>query len=86
MDTSSIKSQIDAFRALSTEAAITPETLGTLLQNMADAIGTAALQTDLNDLTAGVKAATNTSNVNISALQSWRTDTVSYTHLTLPTN
>ena len=74
MDTSSIKSQIDAFRALSTEAAITPETLGTLLQSITDALGTAASQTDLNDLTAGVKAVTNTSNTNISALQKWRTD------------
>lgn len=74
MNTDELKSKIDAFRALSTEAAITPETLGTLLQSMADAIGTAALQTDLNDLTAGVKAATNTSAVNISALQKWRTD------------
>ena len=74
MDISSIKSQIDAFRALSTEAAITPETLGTILQSMADAIGTAALQTDLNNVSAGVKAATNTSAANISALQSWRTD------------
>ena len=74
MDTSSIKSQIDAFRALSTEAAITPETLGTLLQSMTDAIGTAALQTDLDDVTAGVKAVTNTCNINIAALQNWRTD------------
>ena len=74
MNTESLKKQIDDFRALSTEAAITPETLGTLLQSMADAIGTAALQTDLNNVTAGVKSATNTSAVNISALQSWRTD------------
>ena len=74
MNTDSLKKQIDDFRALSTEAAITPETLGTLLQSMADAIGTAALQTDLNNVSAGVKSATNTSNANISALQKWRTD------------
>ena len=74
MNTDELKSKIDAFRALSTEAAITPETLGTLLQSMADALGTAALQTDLDNVSAGVKAATNTSNANISALQKWRTD------------
>ena len=74
MDITEITSKIDAFRALSTEAAITPEVLGALLQSMADALGTAALQTDLNNVSAGVKSATNTSNVNISALQKWRTD------------
>ena len=74
MDTSSIKSQIDAFRALSTEAAITPETLGTILQSMADAIGTAALQTDLNDCKALVKSATYTNKTAIADLQKWRTD------------
>ena len=74
MNTDSLKKQIDDFRALNTEAAITPESLGTLLQSMADAIGTAALQTDLDNVSAGVKAATNTSNANISALQKWRTD------------
>ena len=74
MDTSSIKSQIDAFRALSTEAAITPETLGTLLQSMADAISTAALQTDLDNCNALVKSATYTNKAAISDLQKWRTD------------
>ena len=74
MNTDSLKKQIDDFRALSTESAITPESLGTLLQSMADAIGTAALQTDLDNVSAGVKATTNTSNTNISALKKWRTD------------
>ena len=74
MNTDSLKKQIDDFRALSTESAITPNSLGTLLQSMADAIGTAALQTDLDNVSAGVKTATNTSNANISALQKWRTD------------
>ena len=74
MNTESLKKQIDDFRALSTEAAITPETLGTLLQSMADAIGTAALQTDLDNATANLKTVSNTSNVNYSALQQWRTN------------
>ena len=74
MDISSIKSQIDAFRALSTEAAITPETLGTLLQSITDALGTAALQTDLNDCNALVKSATYTNKTAIADLQKWRTD------------
>ena len=74
MDTSSIKSQIDAFRALSTEAAITPETLGTLLQSITDALGTAALQTDLDNCNAMVKSATYTNKTAISDLQKWRTD------------
>ena len=74
MNTDSLKKQIDDFRALSTEAAITPETLGTLLQSMADAIGTAALQTDLDNATANIKTISNTSSANYSALQKWRTD------------
>lgn len=50
MDTSLISKQISAFRALSTEAAISPEVLGVVLQALADLIAKAAPATDLSKL------------------------------------
>lgn len=50
MDTSLISKQISAFRTLSTEAAISPEVLGVVLQALADLIAKAAPATDLSKL------------------------------------
>ncbi len=50
MDTTSITNQITAFKALTQEAAITPASLGELLQSLADALKAAALQTDTTAL------------------------------------
>ncbi len=50
MDISSITSLISTFRAETHEEAITPESLGALLQKIADALGTASLQTDMASL------------------------------------
>lgn len=50
MDTSLISKQISAFRTLSTEAAISPEVLGVVLQALADLIAKAAPVTDLSKL------------------------------------
>ena len=47
-DISSITSLITAFRNETREEAITPEVLGALLQKIADIMGKAALQTDIN--------------------------------------
>ena len=47
MDISSITSLISTFRAETHEEAITPESLGALLQKIADALGTASLETDV---------------------------------------
>ena len=47
MDITSITSLISTFRAETHEEAITPESLGALLQKIADALGTASLQTDV---------------------------------------
>ena len=52
MNTTNITKQITAFRALSTEAAITPENLGVILQALADLLSAAATNTDLQSLTA----------------------------------
>ena len=52
MNTTNITKQITAFRALSTEAAITPENLGVILQALADSLSAAATNTDLQSLTA----------------------------------
>ena len=52
MNTTSITQQIAAFRALSTEAAITPEVLGVILQALADLLSAAATSTDLQSLSA----------------------------------
>ena len=52
MNTTNITKQITAFRALSTEAAITPENLGVILQALADLLTAAAANTDLQSLTA----------------------------------
>ena len=52
MDTTNITKQITAFRVLNTEAAITPENLGVILQALADLLSAAATNTDLNTLTA----------------------------------
>lgn len=52
MNTTNITTQITAFRALSTEAAITPENLGVILQALADLLSAAATNTDLQSLTA----------------------------------
>ena len=52
MDTTNITKQITAFRVLSTEAAITPENLGVILQALADLLSAAATNTDLQSLTA----------------------------------
>lgn len=52
MKTTNITKQITAFRALSTEAAITPENLGVILQALADLLSAAATNTDLQSLTA----------------------------------
>ena len=51
MNTINITKQITAFRALSTEAAITPENLGVILQALADLLSAAATNTDLQSLT-----------------------------------
>ena len=51
MNTTSLTKQITAFRALSTEAAITPEVLGVILQALADLLSAAATSTDLQSLT-----------------------------------
>ena len=47
MDITSLTSLISTFRAETHEEAITPESLGALLQKIADALGTASLQTDV---------------------------------------
>ena len=47
MDITSITSLICTFRAETHEEAITPESLGALLQKIADALGTASLETDV---------------------------------------
>lgn len=52
MNTTNITKQITAFRALSTEAAITPENLGVILQALADLLTAAAANTNLQSLTA----------------------------------
>ena len=47
MDITSITSLFSTFRAETHEEAITPESLGALLQKIADALGTASLETDV---------------------------------------
>ena len=49
-DITSITSLIDTFRAETEEESITPEVLGALLQKIADVVGTAAIQTDVDAL------------------------------------
>lgn len=52
MDITELSKQITAFRSLNTEAAITPENLGVILQALADLIAKAVTSTDLAQIAA----------------------------------
>ena len=52
MDITELSKQITAFRSLNTEAAITPENLGVILQALADLLAKAVTSADLAQIAA----------------------------------
>ena len=68
-----LKNQIDAFRAVNTESSITPESLGVVLQSMADVITKNENKAD--DSSASIltlQQSVKTNAANIKSLQTWQ--------------
>ena len=68
-----LNNQISAFRSVNTESSITPESLGVVLQSMADVITQNEESTDTNAGTIlGLQQSVKTNAANIKLLQNWQ--------------